>query len=84
MKFNTEKIIVDIDGNKIRVWDVVTIKYLNGGGCGGCQITKITDKGFRFVQGSGREKTVPYDLLSEIHVQRYANRIFRRLCFSYW
>lgn len=28
MIYNTEKTIVDIDGNKIRVSDVVTIKYL--------------------------------------------------------
>lgn len=28
-----------------------------GGGCGGCKITKITDSGFHFKQGAGREKS---------------------------
>jgi len=61
-------------GNRAGVGDTVTITYTNGGGSGGCLITKITDKGFRFTQGKGREKTVQYEALSELWIQHCGNR----------
>lgn len=35
----------DVLGHKFCVGDMVTIKYLSGGGVGGCTITKITKTG---------------------------------------
>lgn len=64
--YRTEKYIVGEDGKNYKIGDTVTIKKLNGGGCGGCTITKITDTGFRFVQGTGREKSVQYKELAQI------------------
>lgn len=37
----------DEKGNIYNVGDTVTITWNNGGGCGSCQITKITKTGFR-------------------------------------
>ncbi len=54
-------------GQIVRIGDTVTIKYKNGGGTGGCKITKITDTGFRFNQGKGRDKSVQYKDIEEIY-----------------
>lgn len=64
--YKTEKYIAGQDGTQYKVGDVVTIKNPDGGGCGGCVITKITDTGFRFRQGTGREKSVQYKNVLEI------------------
>lgn len=49
------------------IGDTVTIKYPDGGGCGGCLITKITDNGFHFTQGCGRVKSVLYKDIADIY-----------------
>lgn len=64
--YKTEKYIAAPEGKQYKVGDEVNIKIQNGGGCGGCIITKITDTGFRFRQGSSREKTVQYREILEI------------------
>lgn len=66
MGYRTERIIIDEKGNKFTVGDVVTIHHPSGGGAGGCEITKITDKGFRYCQGTGKEKSVTYENLKSI------------------
>lgn len=67
-RYETEKLIVDKEtGKTYRVGDIVTYKNVNGGGCGGCVITKITDNGFRFCQGTGRDKNVKYENIVEIY-----------------
>ena len=71
MKYETVKIIADDAGNQLRIGDLVTIKDGNGGGCGNCRITKITDNGFHFVQGS-RVKMAAYDSVAEIRLQEPA------------
>lgn len=68
MKYETYKEIFCKDtGETVRVGDTVTIEYKNGGGNGGCKITKITDTGFRFNQGKGRDKSVQYKNISRIY-----------------
>ena len=52
------KVIELQDGKKVQEGDVVNIKYPNGGGMGSCKITKITDTGFYFNQGIGKDKRV--------------------------
>ena len=56
-----------IKGGIYKIGDVVTIKFLNGGGCGGCEITKITDTGFMFRQGTSREKNVQFKNLENVY-----------------
>ena len=46
------------NGNKIAVGDEVNITFQGGGGMGGCRVTKITDSGFHFNQGIGKDKRV--------------------------
>lgn len=66
-KYETEKLIVARENGKtFKVGDIVTYKNVSGGGCGGCIITKITDKGFHFNQGTGRDKSVRYEDVAEI------------------
>lgn len=74
MKYRTEKYILDETGNQIYVGAIVTVKYLSGGGSGGCRITKVTEKGFRFTQDGKREKTVSYDNLAQIEIQHNSRR----------
>lgn len=64
--YKTEKCITNDDGKQYKIGDVVTIKNLNGGGYGGCTITKITDTGFWFKQGTSREKSIQYKNVLEI------------------
>lgn len=68
MRFETSKSIIDTEKEEsFDVGDIVTIKFPNSGGCGGCKITKITDSGFHFKQGSGRDKSVQYKDIAEIY-----------------
>ncbi len=68
MKYETCKEIFCRDTEEVfRIGDTVTIKYENGGGTGGCKITKITDTGFRFNQGKGHDKIVQYKDIEEIY-----------------
>lgn len=68
MEYETYKEIFCKDtGEAVRIGDTVSIKLKNGGGCGGCKITKITDTGFYFNQGSGRAKSVQYKNIAEIY-----------------
>lgn len=69
MKFRTEKYIVNEEGDRFGVGDTVTIKHLDGGGCGSSVITKITDTGFRFTQDGKKEKSVQYKDLAKIEMQ---------------
>lgn len=48
-RFETAKVIIDCQKQKTYdVEDIVTIKYHNGGGCGGCRITEVkNEKKFR-------------------------------------
>ena len=68
MEYRTHKEI-RCDGLSLTffVGQVVTIKFKTGGGCGGCRITKITDTGFHYCQGTGREKSVQYKDIAEIY-----------------
>lgn len=52
------KVIELQDGKKVQEGDVVNIKFSGGGGMGGCEVTKITDTGFYFNQGAGKDKRV--------------------------
>lgn len=68
MKFETAKSIVDLEKEEAYdVGDIVTIKFKSGGGAGGCRITKITDNGFYYNQGAGRDKSVQYKNIAEIY-----------------
>lgn len=68
MEYKTHKsIICEELGMSFVVGQEVTIKFLSGGGCGGCRITKITDNGFQYCQGSGRIKSVQYKDIAEIY-----------------
>ncbi len=62
----------DEKGNIYNVGDTVTITWNNGGGCGSCQITKITKTGFRFGQVPGKEKSAQFDEIRELrlHIMR--------------
>lgn len=68
MKYETRKEIFDTEtGKTFRIGDTVSIKNTNGGGTGGCRITKITDAGFHYTQGIGRDKSVQYKNIAEIY-----------------
>ena len=67
MKYRTEKRIVGDNGKRFEINDIVTLHYPNGGGCGNCKITKITDTGFHFNQGGGRDKSVQYKDIADIY-----------------
>lgn len=68
MKYGTRKQIFNEDtGKTFSVGDKVTIKTINGGGMGGCVITKITDTGFLYTQGTGREKLIHYANIEKIY-----------------
>ena len=67
MRFVTKKSILDMEKVKaFDIGDIVTIKYHNGGGCGSCRITKITNTGFHYNQG-GRDKSVQYKDIAELY-----------------
>ena len=66
MIYRTEKYIAGNNGTRFAIGDTVTIKYPNGGGSGGCKITKITDTGFHFTQGGRSDKSIQYKNISEI------------------
>ena len=74
MNYGIQKGIFGEDGTKFMIGDIVTIKFLDGGGCGSCTITKITDTGFRFTQDGRKEKTIQYKNLSQIEMQNCKNR----------
>lgn len=74
MEYITEKYVVGADGTKVVVGDIVNIKLADGGGCGSCTITKITDTGFRFTQDGKKEKTVQYRNIRKIEVIKSINR----------
>lgn len=74
MNYTTEKYIISEDGTKFNIGDTVNIKFLSGGGCGSCIITKITDTGFRFTQDGKKEKTAQYKNLSNIEMIKSINR----------
>lgn len=68
MEYETYKEIVCKDTGETRqIGDIVTIKTKNGGGFGGCKIVKITDTGFHFNQGKGRNKSIQYKDIQEIY-----------------
>ncbi len=68
MKYKTHKVVLgENTGEIFTVGQVVTIKFNSGGGCGGCQITKITDTGFHYCQGGGRAKSVQYKDIAGIY-----------------
>lgn len=68
MRFETNKSIIDKEKETaFDVGDTVTIKWNDGGGCGGCRITKITDTGFHFNRGGGRDKTAQYKDIADIY-----------------
>ena len=67
MVYQTIKSIQGDDGKVYGIGDSVTITCTNGGGYGGCTITKITESGFHFNQGGkGRDKVIRYENISEI------------------
>lgn len=68
MEYETYKEIFCSDtGETYKVGDTVTIHTNDGGGVGGCKITKITDTGFHFNQGKGRDKTIQYKDIQKIY-----------------
>lgn len=60
---------MDDKGEAYRPGDTVTIHFTNGGGSGGCNITKITKTGFHYTQGSGSAKSVSFEKITEIRKQ---------------
>lgn len=68
MSYKTYKEVLCVEtGKTFRIGDIVNIKYTNRGGAGGCRITKITDNGFHYNQGTGRDKSVQYKNIAEIY-----------------
>lgn len=68
MRYETYKEIYCWDtGESFRTGDTVSIKDKNGGGAGGCRITKITDAGFHYNQGGKRDKVVKYENIEQIY-----------------
>ena len=74
MDFHTEKYVLDSKGNSFGIGDVVNLEFINGGGMGGCKITKITDTGFRFTQDGKKEKSIQYQNLSKIEMLHSIHR----------
>lgn len=67
MRFITTKSIIDTEKEEaFDIGDTVMIEFQNGGGCGGCKITKVTDLGFHYNQGAGRDKNVQYKDIADI------------------
>lgn len=67
MQYETHKEIFCIDTRKtFRIGDVVTVHTKDGGGFGGGRIVKITDNGFHYNQGIGRDKCIQYEKIEEI------------------
>lgn len=66
MDIRVEQIMITVDEREFKVGDIVTIHFKNGGGAGGCKITKITNRGFHYSQGSGRDKSVSFGNLQSI------------------
>lgn len=54
------------NGSKIVEGDEVNITYAGGGGMGGCTVTKITNTGFHFNQGMGKDKRVNLNNVEKI------------------
>lgn len=70
MEYETNKEIFCKDtGEILKAGDTVSIKYKTGGGSGGCKITKITDTGFHFNQGTGRDKSAQYKDIEEMYLE---------------
>lgn len=74
MQYRTEKQIIDDKGTVFRVGDKVSVfgndNYPIVAACG-VTITKITDTGFRYIDGWGhREKSVQYKNIEEIRESR--------------
>lgn len=65
--YETVKSIQSSTGEVFKIGDIVNIKYHNGGGCGGCTITKITDTGFCFTQDGIHDKSVQYKDTAQIY-----------------
>jgi len=75
MDTRVEQILV-IDGCRLfKVGDTVTIHFTNGGGMGGCTITKITNKGFHFNQGKGRDKSIAFEKLKSIEIENSVSNV---------
>ena len=66
MDIRIEPVIITKDNRRFKVGDIVTIHFQNGGGMGGCKITKITNKGFQYNQGKGVDKRVSFENLRSI------------------
>lgn len=70
MKYSTYKeIICEETAETFQLGDIVTIRHPNGGGAGGCRITKITDTGLHYSQGGRRDKSVQYKDIVELRRQ---------------
>ena len=68
MVIRVEHLLIIDESRVLKVGDTVTIHFTNGGGMGGCTITKITNKGFHFNQGKGRDKSVAFEKLKSIEL----------------
>lgn len=75
MNIRVEQIIVVDENRMFKVGDTVTIHFLNGGGMGGCTITKITNKGFHFNQGKGRDKSAAFEKLKSVEIERSISNV---------
>lgn len=65
--YETVKSIQASTGEVFHIGDIINIKQHNGGGCGGCTITKITDTGFCFTQDGIHDKSVQYINIAQIY-----------------
>ena len=75
MKIRVEQLLIIDESRVLKVGDVVTIHFTNGGGMGGCKITKITNKGFHFNQGKGRDKGVAFEKLKSIEIENSVSNV---------
>lgn len=66
MDYKIVKTIELQDGSKIVEGDEVNVTFAGGGGMGGCMITKITNTGFHFNQGMGKDKRVNLNNIEKI------------------
>lgn len=68
LKQSTGDFVVDRLLQHFAPGDEVTIKFLSGGGCGGCLITKITNRCIYYIQGSSRVKRASLKDIKEIYI----------------
>lgn len=61
-----KEILCEETGKNYIVGDIVGIKLKNGGGMGGCQITKITQTGFHYNQG-GKDKAIQFSKIEKLY-----------------